>query len=213
MFAYCGNNPLCCVDPTGTVSWWGTLLGIAETVGGVFTAPFDGGALFVTGATTTYAAVTESVMVMDASGYAFGAKGGTSIVIDFENGTIEGYGHIGAYLGTDITPSATYSVGIVKNYNAFGDYGGPFVEIGGSVGAWGVYHCETPSLDPNRASSTGVSFSLGSGASVYAGHDYYQPLWQIGSKDQPSNTSNQVNSSTCTSCYGSGGGHWVMMVM
>ena len=203
MFAYCNNNPIYFTDPSGTFSLWGFLVGAVETVGGVFTAPFDGGALFATGITTTYAAATDSVMVMDVSAsYGIGKAGGC-IVIDFGNGTAEVYVHGGA--SKNFIPggtfSAGYSVGLVENYTGFGAYSGPFVEAGGTIGHWGFSHCESPTNDPNRCSAT--CFTISTGSSAYVEYDYYVSVFQIGTGR---NSQNVSNSTIVPFYYGGGGG-------
>ena len=181
---------------------FGALLGVVETVGGVFTSPFDGGALFATGITTTYAAATDSVMVMDVSGsYGIGKVGGC-IVVDFGNETVEAYSHVGA--SKNLIPSgkfsASYSVGLVENYNGFGDYSKSFVEAGGTVGHWGFSHCESPTNDPNRCSAT--CFTISTGSSAYVEYDYYVPVFQIGTERNSQN----IPVSSQSSFYFGGGG-------
>ena len=44
---YCNNNPSNSCDTTGQASFWGVIVGVAEIVAGVFTAPYDKGATLV----------------------------------------------------------------------------------------------------------------------------------------------------------------------
>ena len=75
MFAYCNNNPIMGYDPTGTWDWGGVIIGLALVAAGIITVATAGTAAPVaativaaatttTGAVMTYAAATDSQMVI-----------------------------------------------------------------------------------------------------------------------------------------------------
>ena len=191
MYAYCSNNPVMGYDPTGYICWWGVLAGVALTVAGVAIAVasygvgspvgaalmLQGGALIAaTGIVTTECAVTEATMVIDIStSTSEGRKMGGSLVIDFEDETFDLYGHDGMTASTPNGSPITYSVGFVFNYDNIGDYGGPFINCGGSYRWFGIDYCRSPDLDP--ASTSAMSFTFGlpgtSKVSGYVGWDNY----------------------------------------
>ncbi len=175
MFAYCENDPIAQSDPTGEFNLWGFVLGLAEVAVGIAIAPLDGGATFYTGCVTTVAAATEEVMVIDASVSYCGNKEGACVVIDFGNNTYDTYMHYGTYAGTDLSPTFTYSVGFVGNYNQIGDYGGHFIEGDVSVGPLGLSSCGDPD-NPNGAYASCITVSTSiSPISASVGYDTYVP--------------------------------------
>ena len=166
MFAYCGNNPVNCADPTGefaisTVVW--IIVGIA---------------VVATAGTITYGAITDPPVVMDILGSAgtgagVGVKVGISIVLDFKNDSLGFYPHYGYYYGAKYNAlGASYSVGLISNYENEGDYAGPFVDMGG--GYYGGFdHC----YDPRNAYENTVrasSLTFGNNIGAYYGYDQYE---------------------------------------
>ena len=159
LHAYCGNNPVNYVDPTGEI-----YLGI------IFPA-------LVTVAKIIKAACDKETMVLDLSlvgelGIKYINKIGVSLVLDFEGGNVELYPHFGKSFG--VGQGFAYSVGTVYNYTGQGSYGGPFVF--GGVGYFvGADLCFNP-FDPEN-SPHAVSMTFSSGGSAYAGFDWYlEPL-------------------------------------
>lgn len=188
LYSYCGNNPILGYDPEGTWNWKKFIMMAAVCVAvvvGVVTA--GAGALVVTAAVTTgvilsVAAGEEEVAVLDLSltipiprikdfG---GIKIGFSFVLDFENMNSEVYFHAGVTAGF-VPPGASYSVGIINNYDGPGSYGGWFVSAGGNVGI-GVDHCFDP-RHPYNETISATSITFGSGYSTYGGIDYYWKLF------------------------------------
>ncbi len=171
MFAYCGNNPVNSIDPTGefaisTLVW--IIVGLAAaaaTVGAV-----------------TYGAVAEEAVVVDLSvsggaGAGVGVKGGISIVLDFKNDSVGFYPHLGySYNAKYNVLGFSYSAGLISNYENEGDYAGPFVSMGGSY-LIGGDHCYDPRY---RYTSTvkATSATFGNNKGGYYGYDYY---WYWGS--------------------------------
>lgn len=109
LFAYCGNNPIEGYDPEGTWNWGGVIAGLGIVAATVITVATFGiaspiGAVVATaaistGVTIAYAAATDQTAVLDLSfsvtdGTEYRSIGG-SLVIDFDNGWIEFYGHSG----------------------------------------------------------------------------------------------------------------------
>ena len=188
-YAYCLNNPVSGFDPYGLLNWTGVAIGLtyfavgvaclAMTVASYGTAApvaaaimisvgtAVGSAAVITGATMTYAAATDSTMVMDVSSTINNQNNGVSIVVDFKNETTEYYHHVGA--ATEPF-SCTYGVGLVSNYEKANDYGGTFVEFNASKQVNGVSLgwdvCSSPTRNEKnnivKASSTTVGFSINS---------------------------------------------------
>ena len=178
-YAYCLNNPVNSCDPAGLWSWGGFLTGLAIAVVGVVCVAAcvasagtltplvavgvatASTALVTTGVTMSYAAATDSTMVMDLScSYSINncyAKIGVSCVIDFSDQRGELYPHIGGGIGKQV--GLTYSVGLVENYNNAGDYAGSFIDA--SVGKHiGVDHCFSPDKHySNTVKATSIVFS------------------------------------------------------
>ena len=140
MYAYCGNNPVMGYDPTGHWDLGGILVGVALVIiSGV--ALYFGSwktelglsttiAVMTTGIVMTYAAATDSAMVLDVSAsyslLLFYGKIGGSVVIDFGKDEAYAYGHRGN--GVGYTRGISYSVGIVENFNDPSDYAGEFCD-------------------------------------------------------------------------------------
>ena len=197
-YAYCLNNPVNSCDPAGLWSWGGFLTGLAIAVVGVVCVAAcvasagtltplvavgvatASTALVTTGVTMSYAAATDSTMVMDLScSYSINncyAKIGVSCVIDFSDQRGELYPHIGGGIGKQV--GLTYSVGLVENYNNAGDYAGSFIDA--SVGKHiGVDHCFSPDKHySNTVKATSIVFSaVSESISWGGGYDYYfQPI-------------------------------------
>ena len=181
LFAYCGNNPISGYDPAGYWDWGGVLLGLTIVAATVLTVATCGiatpaaavvaASLLATGATMTYAAATETPMVMDLSvsvniaGPAY-IKGGCSFVIDFAADSVYGYGHFGGGFG--YSTGISYSTGLIHNYEDPSDYSEDFYDI--NIGPYD--HCWDPRVNHDSATqaSSGV---YSSGTSFGAGYDYY----------------------------------------
>ena len=153
LYAYCGNNPVMGYDPTGNWDWGGVIVGLSLVAAGVITIRSCGsgasiGAMLVaavtaTGAVTTYAATTDSVMVVDVSGAASAIRGrkvGAFVVVDFKNDNANLYTHTGKVTCNSVGLSASYSVGLVDNYTKPEDYAGPFADVNGGP-LIGLDHC------------------------------------------------------------------------
>ena len=159
MFAYCGNNPVNNVDPTGelAVSTFILIMVVAT--------------IATTASAIMYGAYSEDTIVLDLS-YATQKhiKYGGSLLIDFKDGNIEFYSHVGVSTGTGLS----FAVGKVFNYEGPGSYGGPFVSIDAGYYIGGEY-CLNP-FDPSGPSAASITFSTS--PSVSFGVDYftYNPL-------------------------------------
>ena len=156
LYAYCNNNPVMYVDPTGHVA-----ISILIWI-------IVGAAVLTTAGAIAYGVIEEETIVLDLSYTTLdGGKYGGSLLLDFEGGNIEFYPHIGKTLGIGSGP--TYSVGKVWNYDRPGSYAGPFVFAGGGYYI-GVDGCFNP-FDPTGASATSITFFAG--ISAYGGGDLY----------------------------------------
>ena len=212
MFSYCGNNPVMGYDPTGCWNWGGFWAGVAITVVGVAViaatiasagaaAPLAAAAISAvgtavgvsvtaTGVVTSYAAATETPMVVDTS-FSNGDthdKHGYSIVIDFDSDSVsfDTYYHYGK---TKSGYSAAYGVGFVYGYDGPGDYGGYFLDGGMTYSHNGIDYgfdvCTDPSAPFEKCSAlmmtTGVGFPGTKDGKVggYLGVDYYLPVSYI----------------------------------
>ena len=195
LFAYCNNNPVMGYDPTGNWDWGGVLVGaglmgtsiVAAAVLAIFGGPVSTpvilatAGVFAAGAVVTYAAATDSAIVVDISGAAMSPlqpvyrKAGASAVIDFKNDNVNVYPHLG--LGVGIPSSLGISAGLVKNYEEPENYAGPF--IGGNIGYWlGVDHCWDPRKKHAEATqATSATFSSGFGIGVEG--SWFLPALQI----------------------------------
>ena len=172
-------------DPTGTWDWGGVIAGALLVLAGIITVATAGtaapiaativaAATTTTGAVMTYAAATDSQMVVDVSGSAqvkFNtyAKGGGALVIDFDKDEVNLYPHVGGGFGISSGPS--YSTGLVQNYETSDDYAGEFVDVfAGSV--IGLDHGWSPKDGLiNSTQATTITFSSGLGGGT--GYDYY----------------------------------------
>ncbi len=130
-------------------------------------------AAITTGATMTYAAATDSVMVMDVSlstplGPAY-AKAGESIIFDFrEGGGIYSYNHKGGGVGKSY--GVSYSVGMVYNFDNPEDYSRQFYDFS-YCNYIGIDKC-TASLQDTSATQARCA-TFGNGLSTGVGYDYY----------------------------------------
>ena len=184
LFAYCGNNPVMGYDPTGHWNWGGVIAGLGIIAGTVITVATFGigspigaiiaGAAIATGAVTTYAAATDSTMVVDLS-YSkqvlpnYYEKGGGSVVIDFKNDNANFYPHIG--FGKGYSDGLSYSVGMVDNYEHPDDYAKHFIDINVGYNA-GFDHCWNP-LEKHDSATQATAVTFSSGSSYGVGYDYY----------------------------------------
>ena len=185
LFAYCENNPVMGYDPIGEWNWGGVIAGlgiIAATIIVVATCGVGTGigavvaaAAITTGVTMTYAAATDSAMVMDVSislqiGSDVYVKGGGSLVIDFsKDGGIYGYGHGG--VGAGYSSGCSYSVGLVNNLNSPEDYSRHFLDVNAGS-TLGIDHCFDPTKKYYEATRA-TSITFGNGFNYGIGYDYY----------------------------------------
>jgi RHS repeat-associated protein len=159
MFAYCGNNPVNMLDPTGEIAITTLILIIV------------GVAIITTASAITYGAYTEDTIVLDLS-YTTQKhlKYGNSLLIDFKGGNIELYQHSGVSTSTGLS----FTVGKVFNYDGPGSYGGPFVSIDAGYYIGGEY-CFNP-LDTSGTSAASITFSTSPGVSFGVDYFTYYPL-------------------------------------
>ena len=187
MFVYCNNNPIAGADPYGRFDIGGFVTGLLIVAATVVTAAVVGitspigaivaGAAIATGVITSYAAATDSTMVVDLSvatpstNSPYG-KVGVSAVIDFEDDEINLYGHAGGGIGSG--GGMAYSVGLVDNYDEPEDYAKHFFDINTGY-TMGIDHCWNPLENHNSATqATAITFaSPASFISYGVGYDYY----------------------------------------
>ena len=201
MFAYCGNNPVLNLDPTGEWSWKGFLAGIATVAVGVATVALTvvtagaatplaaaavtsvgtlaASALITTGTTVAYAAATDSTSVVELGCNIGHGRCGLSLVMDFNGGDNDTYDLYSRKGGTTSSGAdITYSVGIVKGYDKPGDYAGSFVSVSGSVKGYGVDYCQSPREKPGKgARAVTASFSFGTSSSASLSFSYDEYTW------------------------------------
>ncbi len=174
LFAYCNNNPVMWIDPTGHF--------IISTLFWIIA----GAAVLTTAGVITYGAVNEQPVVLDFSlsagmGAGMGIKIGISLVLDFKNGSIGFYPHAGVFAGIKWnTIGLSYSVGVISNYENEGDYAGPFTDIGGGY-LVGIDYCFDPTKEYD-VSTRASSITFGNNKGGYYGNDYY---WYCGSLHFP----------------------------
>ncbi len=168
-------------DPTGHWDWGGFLFGAGLVLAGIATVTtfgaggvLIGAAITATGAVMTYAAATDSVMVIDISvttpsKYGGYIKEGSSVLIDFAEDEAYQYTHGGGGYGTG--GGFTYSVGLVTNYKEPEDYSKYFVDIsaGNNIG---VDVCWNPHQAIEYATGA-ISLTFSKGTSFGIGYDYY----------------------------------------
>ena len=154
-------------DPYGTFDFTGVFVGLAIVTSTIIIVAFLGtltpvGALVATGAiatglAVTYAAATDSAMVVDLSisGPTFGGthvKGGVSFVIDFDADEANLYTHGGGGFGSGSGP--TYSSGIIENYQGPESISGHSVSCSGGFNGISVDHSWDPTNDYNSTLKT-----------------------------------------------------------
>ena len=180
LFVYCGNNPVIGYDPTGHWDWGGVIVGASILAAGVIALASCGTgtpvaamlvatAVATTGAVTTYAAATDSAMVVDVSAAAYvftGKKAGASIVIDFKEDEANLFSHGVDTVQNSVGINISYSVGMVSNYTKPEDYAGPFVSTNVGLSESnvniGLEHCWNPKVDYGIATkATTISFGGG----------------------------------------------------
>lgn len=192
MFAYCNNNPVMGYDPTGHWDWGGVSAGVGIIAVTAITVAVVGisspvaalvaVAAVTTGAVTTWAAATDSVMVADLScsyqisGSAY-AKVGISLVMDFERDESNLYFHGGGGCGYSL--GASYSVGIVSNYEKPQDYAGAFADVS-ITNTVGMDHCWTPQ-DGVVSSTQATCITFSPGISYGVGYDHFSKPFFISS--------------------------------
>ncbi len=190
LFAYCGNNPVLGYDPLGHWDWGGVLMGLGIIAATVITVASFGvatplgaivaGAAIATGTVMTYAAATDTPMVVDVSlsvptGMDTYTKVGVSMIIDFKQDEAHLYGHVGR--GRGLGGGVSYSVGLVANYDDPKDYEKHFVDVNAASNV-GFDHCWNPEETYETATqATCVTFSPG--LSYGSGYDYYLPAMKI----------------------------------
>ncbi|MBP5407848.1 MAG: RHS repeat-associated core domain-containing protein [Bacilli bacterium] len=101
-------------------------------------------------------------------------KMGLTLLMDFENGRSEIYGHTGTAISFSRTQSIgpSYSLGIVKGYEKPGDYEGPFYSKGIYAKGFGLDYSYDPRRDKDETVRA-TSLTFGQGTGVYAGKDDY----------------------------------------
>lgn len=143
-----------------------------------------------TGLVMTKAAATDETMVVDVSATdgTTHTKTGYSVVVDFnsDSTSLEVYDHYGQ---TTSGTNVTYSVGYVYNYDSPGDYGGEFVDAGGTYSINGAEYGIDVCTDPNKPFTgcyavlatfgMGVPLSAHGNISFSGGLDYYNSLFCI----------------------------------
>ena len=195
LFAYCNNNLVVGYDPTGNWDWGGVIVGAGlmgtavvaaaalAVCGGPVSAPVILATIgvFAAGAVVTYAAATDSAIVVDmSSSYQIPilpiyGKGGGSSVIDFINDNVNIYPHVGG--GVGLSNGSSASIGWVDNYEKPDDYEKHF--IGGNIGYWfGADHCWDPRKEHNMATQA-TSSTFSPGFSVGAEYAYFLKALQI----------------------------------
>ena len=128
----------------------------------------------------TYAAATDSAMVMDVSvtiptGAGTYQKYGGSVVLDFEDDNAQFYAHGGN--GEGYGSGMSYSVGLVDNYDSPEDYSGPFIDINAGYDI-GVDHCWDP-RKPHGSATQATALSFSSGLNYGLGVDVYSRPVQL----------------------------------
>ena len=181
MFAYCGNNPVNGIDPTGMWNWGGFLFGLGLAVTSIVIAACVPATIPVavpavaTGASFVTAAATDSAVVLDISfttqiNPAEYGKAGASLVIDYGNNeTVSAYAHHGR--GSGVSTGITLSAGVVENMDSPQDYAGDFADHNVSLGG-GLSYSYNPNK-PLKESTRALFFSYGGGLSFGIGHDIY----------------------------------------
>ena len=183
LFTYCGNNPVMGYDPYGCWDFWGVATGLTLIAVGVaafivcpITVPgmIATAIVMTTGVTTTYAAATDSALVIDLSYSSqitpdtYG-KVGASIILDYGRDGVYLYPHMG--VGKGFSSGLSYAPGMVKNFEDPEDYAEWFIDVNGGYNL-GVDHCWDPRVKHDEATQA-TAVSVGSGTSFGIGVDWY----------------------------------------
>ena len=181
MFAYCLNNPVNGIDPTGMWNWGGVLFGFALAVTSIVVAAFVPATIPVAtaalsvGASFVSAAATDSAVALDLS---FSVqispveyeKVGASLVLDYGNNeTVSTYVHYGR--GNGISSGLTFSSGVVEQMDSPQDYAGDFADYNISKSV-GLSLCYNPNKSFGKTTRA-LFLSFGLGVGVGVGHDVY----------------------------------------
>lgn len=148
--------------------------GVGSGLGAIVAA-----AAITTGVTMTYAAATDSAMVIDTSiSYqktpGIYGKIGVSMIFDFsEDGGIYLYNHYG--FGYGKSSGFSYSTGLVENFKNPKDYAGDFIDVN-ALKTVGLDHCYNPRKkyeNTTKATSISFAFDLKGDLNCGVGFDYY----------------------------------------
>ena len=177
MYAYCANNPVMYVDPSGESFIAYIILAVIGVIIQLSLAAADDADLTI-GIDLSLFMQTADLPVTapffhNTKPYSPNiARFGITVVIDYsdeKNEKIEFYPHAGFGYGYGAGPSI--SVGLIANYDEAGDYSGHFLST--SVGSViGVEHSFNP-IDKYNVAVKSYSITFSTGFNIYFGYDYY----------------------------------------